>query len=50
MFTGIMSAESLGAVYEAGLVPFIQKRFPDGHRLHQDNNSKHLSKYIEEFS
>ena len=49
MFTGIMNAECLGAVYEAGLVPFIQERFPDGHRLYQDNNPKHSSKYIEEF-
>ena len=49
MFTGIMNAERLGAVYKAGLVPFIQERFPDGHRLYQDNNPKHSSKYIEEF-
>ena len=49
MFTGIMNAERLGAVYEAGLVPFIQERFPDGHRLYQDNDPKHSSKYIEEF-
>ena len=31
-----------------GLLPFIQERFPDGHRLYQDNDAKHLSKYIEE--
>ena len=49
MFTGIMNAERLGAVYDAGLVPFIQERFPDGHRLHQDNDPKHSSKYMEEF-
>ena len=49
MFTGIMNVECLGAVYEAGLVPFIQERFPDGHRLYQDNDPKYSSKYIEEF-
>ena len=49
MFIGIMNAEHFGAVYEAGLVPFIQERFPDGHRLYQDNDPKHSSKYIEEF-
>ena len=49
MFTGIMNAERLGAVYEAGLLPFIQERFPDGHRLYQDNDPKHSSKHIEQF-
>ena len=46
MFTEIMNAERLGAVYEAGLVPFIQQQFPDGHRLYQDNDPKHSSKYV----
>ena len=32
-------------VYEAGLLPFIQERFPHGHRLYQDNDP-HSSKYI----
>ena len=41
--------DRLGAVYEAGLIPFIQERFPDGHRLYQDNDPKHSSKYIETF-
>ena len=49
MFTGIMDAQRLGAVYEAGLIPFIQERFADRHRLYQDNDPKHSSKYIEEF-
>ena len=49
MFTGIMNAERLGAIYEAGLLPFIQERFPDGHRLYQDNDPKYSSKYIETF-
>ena len=49
MFTGIMNAVCLGAVYEAGLLPFIQERFPDGRRLYQDNDPKHSSKYIEQF-
>ena len=48
MFTKIMNVEHLGAVYEAGLLPFIQERFPDEHRLYQDNDHKHSSKYIEE--
>ena len=49
MFTGIMDAGRLGAVYEAGLVPFVRERFPDGQRLYQDNDPKHASKYIEDF-
>ena len=49
MFTGIMDAGRLGAVYEAGLLPFIEERFSDGHRLYQDNDPKHASKHIEEF-
>ena len=49
MFTGIMNAERLVAVYIAGLLPFIQERFPDGHKLYQDNDPKHSSKYIEQF-
>ena len=47
MFTGIMNAEKLGKVLEAGLLPFIRDRYPDGHRLQQDNDPKHASYYIE---
>ena len=45
----IMDADRLGAVYEARLVPFIKEKFPDGHRLYQDNDPKHASKRIEDF-
>ena len=44
-----MNAQRLGAVFEAGLIPFIQGRFLDGHRLYQDNDPKHSPKCIEEF-
>ena len=30
-------------------MPFIQERFPEGHRLYQDNDPKHSSKYIGQF-
>ena len=49
MFTGIMNAQRLAAVLEAGLLPFIRERFGDGHRLYQDNDPKHESKLIEKF-
>ena len=43
MFTGIMNAQRLAAILEAGLLPFIRERFCDGHRLYQDNDPKHGS-------
>ena len=46
MFTGNMNAIRYGKILEAGLVPFIRTCFPDGHRVHQDNDPKHASKYI----
>ena len=49
MFTGIMNAKRLSAIYEAGLLPFVEERFPDSHRLYQDNDPKHSSKHIERF-
>jgi len=49
MFSGIMNAERLAVVLEAGLLPFIQEHFRDGHRLYQDNDPKHASQYIEDF-
>lgn len=49
MFTGIMNAQCLAAILEAGLLPFIRERFGDGHRLYQDNDPKHGSKLIENF-
>ena len=49
MFTGIMNAERLAMIFEAGLLPFIEQKFSDGHRLCQDNDPKHSSRYIEEF-
>ena len=49
MFTGIMDAHRLAAIFEIGLLPFIEERFNDGHRLYQDNDPKHSSKLIERF-
>jgi len=49
MFSGIMNADRLVTIYEAGLLPFIRERFQDSHRLYQDNDPKHSSKKIEKF-
>ena len=31
------------------LSPFIQNRMPDSHRLMQDNDPKHMSRYAQNF-
>ena len=49
MFDGIMNAERLKKILEAGLLPFIEQKFPNSHRLYQDNDPKHASKLIERF-
>ena len=49
IFTGIMNAECLATVFEAGLLSFLREYFPDGHCLQQDNDPKHASFYIEDF-
>ena len=46
MFSGNMNAIRYGKVVEAGLVPFVKAYYPAGHRLQQDNDPKHTSKYI----
>ena len=49
MFTGIMDSQRLSRVLEVGLLPFLRRYYPDGHRLQQDNDPKHASKHIEDF-
>ena len=44
-----MNAEHLQAVFQAGLLPFIQETFLDGHCLQQDNDPKHASGLIDHF-
>ena len=46
MFTGNMNAVKYGKILEAGLLPFIRTCYPEGHRLQQNNDPKHTSKYI----
>ena len=49
MFSRIMNAIKYGKIVEEGLVPFMKAYFPDGHRLQQDNDLKHSSRYIKPF-
>ena len=49
IFDGIMNATRYGDILKASLVPFIRKNYPESHRLYQDNDPKHTSRYIQRF-
>ena len=46
IFTGIMRNEFYAEILKNGLIPFIEKVYPDGHRFQQDNDPKHKSKIL----
>ena len=49
MFNGIMNVTMYGGILSASLLPFIKESLPKCHRLYQDNDPKHTSKYIQRF-
>ena len=49
MFNGIMTATRYSDILSASLVPFLKGKYPHGHRLYQDNDPKHTSKYVQRF-
>ena len=46
IFSGIMRKEFYIEILKNGLLPFINKVYPDGHRFQQDNDPKHKSKSL----
>lgn len=44
-----MNAVRYGQILQTSLLPFIKEAFPEGHRMQQDNDPKHTSRYIKRF-
>ena len=44
-----MTATVYGDILMVSLVPFLRRHYPDGHRLFQDNEPKHTSRYIQNY-
>ena len=49
IFDGTMTATRYGDILTASLLPFIREKYPQSHRLYQDNDPKHTSRYIQTY-
>ncbi len=50
IFEGIMKSEFYQqSILEGALIPFIEREYPNGHRLMMDNDPKHTSKSSKAF-
>ncbi|CAF0737258.1 unnamed protein product [Brachionus calyciflorus] len=44
IFEGRLNSEGFQKLLKKGLIPFIEEKYPDGHKLYMDNDAKHVSK------
>lgn len=49
MFQDNLNAVRLAEIFRKGLIPFVNSKFPEGHKFQQDNDPKHCSNHIKEF-
>lgn len=49
VFDGTIDAPLFIEIFEGTLLPFIREKFPEGHRLMQDNDPKHASRVAQDF-
>ena len=49
IFTGTLVTTKLTEIFEASLIPFIRKVYPEKHQLMQDTDQKHASKVATQY-
>ena len=49
IFIGTLVTMKLTEIFEASLIPFIRKVYPEKHQLMQDNDPKHASKVATQY-
>lgn len=49
MFNGIMKSDFYQTILQDALIPFGNEKYPDGYRLFQDNDPKHVSRSTQQF-
>lgn len=49
IFTGLMDAKAYCEILSSAFIPSAKKLYPDGYKLHQDNDPKHASRFAKNF-